>query len=77
MASAVCTTWRSCIRRAPTWPTPCAAAGRRLAAAPAHCEAGVELYWDRPEAEWPRDDAGDVSFAVGDEIDLGDLLATR
>jgi catechol 2,3-dioxygenase len=33
----------------------------------------VELYWDRPEAEWPRDEAGRLAFAGG-ELDLEDLL---
>jgi catechol 2,3-dioxygenase len=33
----------------------------------------VELYWDRPEAEWPRDAAGHLAFAGGD-LDLDDLL---
>jgi len=34
---------------------------------------GVELYWDRPESEWPR--AGDGSLAMFTrELDLEDLL---
>jgi len=37
----------------------------------------VELYWDRPQGEWPRDEAGNVAFVVGGELDLDDLLATR
>jgi catechol 2,3-dioxygenase len=36
-------------------------------------ENGVELYWDRPENEWPR--AADGSLAMGTErLDLDDLL---
>ncbi len=34
---------------------------------------GVELYWDRPEAEWPRDDAGQLVMTL-DRLDLNDLL---
>jgi len=34
---------------------------------------GLELYWDRPRAEWPR--AADGSLAIGtDPLDLEDLL---
>jgi catechol 2,3-dioxygenase len=33
----------------------------------------VELYWDRPAAEWPRDEAGHLAFAGG-QLDLDDLL---
>ena len=35
---------------------------------------GVELYWDRPEAEWPRGPGGDLRM-VTQPLDLGDLLA--
>lgn len=36
-------------------------------------ENGVELYWDRPESEWPR--AGDGSLAMFTRaLDLEDLL---
>jgi catechol 2,3-dioxygenase len=35
---------------------------------------GVELYWDRPKDEWPRDEKGDVAmFTRG--LDLEELLA--
>ena len=34
---------------------------------------GVELYWDRPEAEWPRDAAGQLAMTL-DRLDLNDLL---
>jgi catechol 2,3-dioxygenase len=33
----------------------------------------VELYWDRPESEWPVDAQGRLAFADG-EIDLEELL---
>jgi catechol 2,3-dioxygenase len=35
---------------------------------------GVELYRDRPEAEWPRDAQGELAM-VNDPIDLEALLA--
>ncbi|MBQ0748838.1 MAG: VOC family protein [Roseovarius sp.] len=35
---------------------------------------GVELYRDRPEAEWPRDAAGNLAM-VNDPIDLKELLS--
>ncbi len=34
---------------------------------------GVELYWDRPESEWPRDARGNLTM-VSDPLDLNDLL---
>jgi catechol 2,3-dioxygenase len=34
----------------------------------------LELYWDRPQAEWPRDDEGRLGFGGG-ELDLAGLLA--
>ena len=34
---------------------------------------GVELYWDRPEAQWPRDAAGQLTMTL-DRLDLDDLL---
>ncbi|MET0258657.1 MAG: VOC family protein [Methylobacterium sp.] len=36
---------------------------------------GVELYRDRPEAEWPRDDTGALRM-VTRRLDLDDLRAT-
>lgn len=33
---------------------------------------GVELYWDRPEAEWPRDASGGIAM-VSEPLDLDDL----
>ena len=35
---------------------------------------GVELYWDRPEAEWPRDAEGGIAM-VTRALDLAGLLA--
>ena len=35
---------------------------------------GVELYWDKPEAEWPRDATGGLAI-VTRRLDLDDLLA--
>ena len=34
---------------------------------------GVELYWDRPEEEWPRDEKGNLQM-VTDALDLNALL---
>lgn len=36
-------------------------------------ENGVELYWDRPEPEWPRDDAGNLEMFTR-RLDVQDLL---
>jgi catechol 2,3-dioxygenase len=35
---------------------------------------GLELYWDRPEAEWPRDGEGKLAM-VTERLDLKSLLA--
>lgn len=35
---------------------------------------GVELYWDRPKDEWPRDDKGGVAMYTR-RLDLAALLA--
>ena len=35
---------------------------------------GVELYWDRPRAEWPRDAKGGIAMYTR-ALDLGSLLA--
>ncbi len=35
---------------------------------------GIELYWDRPVAEWPRDALGNLSMTT-DPLDLAGLLA--
>ena len=37
---------------------------------------GVELYWDRPEAEWPRDASGTLAMTTR-PLNLDDLLATH
>lgn len=37
---------------------------------------GVELYWDRPEREWPRTPAGELAM-VTRPLDLASLLAAR
>lgn len=34
---------------------------------------GVELYWDRPESEWPRDTDGNLAMTL-DPLDLDALL---
>lgn len=34
---------------------------------------GVELYWDRPESQWPRDAAGNLAM-VTERLDLDGLL---
>ena len=34
---------------------------------------GVELYWDRPKEQWPRDENGNLQM-VTDALDLNDLL---
>ena len=35
---------------------------------------GVELYWDRPQAEWPRDSNGELAMITA-PLDLEKLLA--
>lgn len=35
---------------------------------------GIELYWDRPAAEWPRDAQGNLSMTT-EPLDLPGLLA--
>lgn len=35
---------------------------------------GVELYWDRPEAQWPRDAQGGLAMTTA-RLDLNNLLA--
>lgn len=35
---------------------------------------GVELYWDRPEADWPRDSEGRLEMKT-ERLDLAGLLA--
>ena len=35
---------------------------------------GIELYWDRPQAEWPLTREGELAM-VTQPLDLDDLLA--
>jgi len=35
---------------------------------------GVELYWDRPESQWPRNSAGELQM-ITEALDLNELLA--
>jgi catechol 2,3-dioxygenase len=35
----------------------------------------LELAWDRPIDEWPRDEQGHASMAMDDELDLDELAA--
>ncbi len=35
----------------------------------------VELVWDRPREEWPRDEHGHAQFVMDDDIDLDALLS--
>ncbi len=37
---------------------------------------GVELYWDRPESEWPRDENGEIAMFTK-RLDVEDLLKAR
>ena len=37
---------------------------------------GVELYWDRPENEWPRSREGALAMTT-EPLDLQDLLRTK
>lgn len=37
---------------------------------------GVELYWDRPAQDWPRDAAGNLAMFTR-RLNLDDLLAAR
>jgi catechol 2,3-dioxygenase len=37
---------------------------------------GVELYWDRPEDQWPRDAQGGLAM-VTERLDLNNLLLER
>ena len=34
---------------------------------------GIELYWDRPKNEWPRNNEGEIEM-VTDPLDLDNLL---
>ena len=37
---------------------------------------GIELYWDKPESEWPRNPDGSIAM-VTQRIDLNDLINTK
>jgi catechol 2,3-dioxygenase len=37
---------------------------------------GVEIYWDRPESEWPRDPDGGIAMFTK-RLDVEDLLKAR
>jgi catechol 2,3-dioxygenase len=37
---------------------------------------GVELYWDRPQADWPRTASGELAM-VTEPLDLQSLLAAK
>jgi catechol 2,3-dioxygenase len=37
---------------------------------------GVELYWDRPDSEWPRDGNGEIAMFTK-RLDVEDLLRAR
>ncbi|WP_438481573.1 VOC family protein [Oleiharenicola lentus] len=39
-------------------------------------ENGVELYWDRPATEWPRDEKGGIAMVTA-RLDLQDLLQAK
>ena len=39
-------------------------------------ENGVELYWDRPEAEWPRKPDGSIEMFTR-RLDLNDLINSK
>ncbi len=39
-------------------------------------ENGVELYWDRPEEQWPRTSDGSLAM-VNDRLDIDELLSQR
>jgi catechol 2,3-dioxygenase len=34
---------------------------------------GVELYWDKPKEQWPKDEKGKL-LMISDALDLNDLL---
>ena len=37
---------------------------------------GIELYWDKPEAEWPRNADGSIAMTT-QRLDLNDLVHTK
>lgn len=39
-------------------------------------ENGIELYWDKPEAQWPRNPDGSIAMYTR-RLDLNDLINTK
>ena len=37
---------------------------------------GIELYWDKPESEWPRNGDGGIAMTT-QRLDLNDLINTK
>ena len=37
---------------------------------------GIELYWDKPETQWPRKPDGTLAM-VTERLDLNDLINTK
>ena len=37
---------------------------------------GIELYWDKPDAQWPRNADGSIAMTTG-RLDLNDLINTK
>lgn len=37
---------------------------------------GIELYWDKPEADWPRNGDGSIAMTT-QRLDLNDLINTK
>ena len=37
---------------------------------------GIELYWDKPQAQWPRNADGSIAMTT-QRLDLNDLINTR
>ena len=37
---------------------------------------GIELYWDKPEDQWPRNADGSLAM-VTRRLDLNDLIKTK
>jgi catechol 2,3-dioxygenase len=81
-------TWRSSIPTGPRWPGPSppssppapASTARPTMACPRRSISrdpdgnGIEIYRDRPEAEWPRDATGQLEM-INAPLDLEALLA--
>lgn len=37
---------------------------------------GIELYWDKPQSEWPRNRDGSIAMGT-QRLDLNDLINTK